>query len=91
MFTTKLFMKNKFSFSKSTMKKFCCSAVIRRPAPHFKSNSYWNGEFKQIALNDFAGKWVTLFFYPLDHTFVCPTEIIMFNDLSPKFEEISKH
>ena len=34
----------------------------------------------QIKLSDYAGKYVVLFFYPLDFTFVCPTEIIAFND-----------
>ena len=34
----------------------------------------------QISLSDYAGKYVVLFFYPLDFTFVCPTEIIAFND-----------
>ena len=34
----------------------------------------------QVSLSDYAGKYVVLFFYPLDFTFVCPTEIIAFND-----------
>ena len=34
----------------------------------------------QIKLSNYAGKYVVLFFYPLDFTFVCPTEIIAFND-----------
>jgi alkyl hydroperoxide reductase subunit AhpC len=38
------------------------------------------GEFKEISLDDFKGKYVVLFFYPLDFTFVCPTEIIAFSD-----------
>jgi alkyl hydroperoxide reductase subunit AhpC len=36
--------------------------------------------FKQINFSDYTGKYLVLFFYPLDFTFVCPTEIIAFND-----------
>ena len=39
-------------------------------------------EFKPVSDTDFAGKWLVLYFYPKDFTFVCPTEIIEFdNDL----------
>jgi len=43
-----------------------------------------NGEFKEISLADFKGKYVCLFFYPLDFTYVCPSEIvsIMFSPMS---------
>ena len=40
------------------------------------------GQFKEISLADYKGKYVVLFFYPLDFTFVCPTEIIAFSDRS---------
>ena len=39
-----------------------------------------DGSFKEISLSDYRGKYVVLFFYPLDFTFVCPTEIIAFSD-----------
>lgn len=48
---------------------------INLPAPGFTLESYHNGEFKQVSLSDFKGKWVVLFFYPADFTFVCPTEL----------------
>ena len=38
------------------------------------------GEFKEISLDNYKGKNVVLFFYPLDLTFVCPTEIIAISD-----------
>lgn len=63
------------------------SRLVGNPAPDFKSNALVNGEFKEIGLNDFKGKWKILFFYPLDFTFVCPTEIIAFSDAAPKFKE----
>lgn len=64
-------------------------AYVRRPAPEFKGNSWWNNEFKEISLSGFKGKWVVLFFYPLDFTFVCPTEIVAYNDLSDEFAQNS--
>merc|ERR1719305_1660363 len=42
-----------------------------------------------ISLDDYKGKYVVLFFYPLDFTFVCPTEIIAFNDRAGEFEAIN--
>jgi alkyl hydroperoxide reductase subunit AhpC len=40
-----------------------------------------------LRLGDFAGKWICLYFYPLDFTFVCPTEIKAFSDAVPDFED----
>lgn len=53
---------------------------IRKPAPAFTATAYVNGAFKKVSLSDFSGKYLVLFFYPLDFTFVCPTEIIAFSD-----------
>lgn len=64
-------------------------AIVRNEAPNFKGLAYWNGEMKKISLEDFKGKYVVLFFYPLDNTFVCPTEIVAFNDSAPSFEKIN--
>ena len=49
--------------------------------------AYVDGGFKKISLNDYLGKYVVLFFYPLDFTFVCPTEICAFNDAANKFRD----
>ncbi len=46
-----------------------------------------NGEFIEVRSSDYKGKWLVVFFYPLDFTFVCPTEIREFNKLYPKFRE----
>ena len=43
------------------------------------------GNFGKITLNQFKGKWIILFFYPLDFTFVCPTEIISFAERQNEF------
>ena len=56
-----------------------------KPAPHFEGMAVVNGEFKKISLSDYKGKYVVLFFYPLDFTFVCPTEIIAFSESADKF------
>lgn len=47
-----------------------------------------DGSFKQVSLSDYKGKHVVLFFYPLDFTFVCPTEIIAFSDKAAEFEKL---
>jgi peroxiredoxin 1 len=61
---------------------------IGKPAPNFKSVSVVNSEFKEISLSDYKGKYLVLFFYPMDFTFVCPTEIISFSDRVEEFRAI---
>jgi alkyl hydroperoxide reductase subunit AhpC len=60
---------------------------VTKPAPDFTAEAVLNGEFKQIKLSDYRGKYVVLFFYPLDFTFVCPTELIAFNDELAEFSK----
>jgi alkyl hydroperoxide reductase subunit AhpC len=48
-------------------------SLIRKPAPLFVAPAWYNGEFVDVSIADFKGKYVVLFFYPLDFTFVCPT------------------
>ncbi|KAK5577175.1 hypothetical protein RB653_002113 [Dictyostelium firmibasis] len=60
---------------------------IRKPAPAFKGEAVVNGEFKTISLDDYKGKYLYLFFYPLDFTFVCPTEIIAFSNAAEEFRK----
>ena len=66
-------------------------ARVQRPAPHFEGMSWNVDAFKKISLDDYKGKYLVLFTYPLDFTFVCPTEIIEFNDKASKFRENSKN
>lgn len=64
-------------------------AFIGKKAPEFKG-TVWNGkEFKETKLSDYLGKWVVLFFYPLDFTFVCPTEICSFSDSYSQFKSLN--
>lgn len=62
---------------------------VQQPAPEFKGQAVVEGDFKEIKLADFKGKYLVLFFYPLDFTFVCPTEIIAFSDAMDKFRAIN--
>ncbi len=57
------------------------SVLVGRKAPNFKADAVANGEFLEIQLSDYIGKKsVLLFFYPLDFTFVCPTELHAFQE-----------
>lgn len=59
--------------------------AIQKPAPEFSTQAVVNGEFQTVKLSQYRGKYVVLFFYPLDFTFVCPTEIIAFSDRVEEF------
>nr|ARW63746.1 2-Cys peroxiredoxin [Chondria sp. (in: red algae)] len=50
-------------------------------APDFSAVAVYEQEFKSISLSDYLGKYVILLFYPLDFTFVCPTELIAFSEV----------
>ncbi|CAH8846901.1 unnamed protein product [Trichobilharzia szidati] len=63
------------------------AAQVQRPAPDFCGMAVVDGQFKEIKLQDYAGKYLVLFFYPLDFTFVCPTEIIAFSDRIDEFKK----
>ncbi len=63
------------------------SIQVGQPAPDFTTKAVVNGQFEDITLSSFRGKNVILFFWPLDFTFVCPTEIVAFSDAMPKFAE----
>ena len=62
------------------------ATLVGKPAPKFKSAAIVKGAIKpEVSLDDYKGKWVVLFFYPLDFTFVCPTEINGFADRVSEF------
>jgi alkyl hydroperoxide reductase subunit AhpC len=62
---------------------------VGSPAPLFTLDAVVNQEFKKISLSDYLGKWVVLFFYPGDFTFVCPTEIKGFSKSLDEFTKAS--
>ena len=51
-------------------------------------NAVIDGEFKKVSLQDYAGKYVVLLFYPFDFTYVCPTELISFSENMKRFREL---
>lgn len=63
------------------------AVAVQREAPNFKATAVKGREFVDVELSQYRGKYVVLFFYPLDFTFVCPTEIIAFDQ---KLEEFQK-
>ncbi|KAG8013971.1 Peroxiredoxin [Nibea albiflora] len=64
-------------------------AQIGKLAPDFTAKAVMpGGQFGDLKLSDYRGKYVVFFFYPLDFTFVCPTEIIAFSDAAEEFRKI---
>ncbi|MCB9673034.1 MAG: peroxiredoxin [Alphaproteobacteria bacterium] len=63
-------------------------SIIGNKAPHFAGEAAKDGEIVEISLDQYAGKWLVLFFYPLDFTFVCPTELVAFSDRAEDFKAI---
>jgi len=64
-------------------------AFVTKPAPHFEGTAVASdGEFVDVKLSDYKDKYLVFFFYPLDFTFVCPTEIIAFSDRVDEFRAI---
>lgn len=61
--------------------------MINAPAPKFTAQAYTNGEIRTVKLDDYRGKWVVLFFYPADFTFICPTEL---GELAYHYQELQQ-
>lgn len=65
------------------------SVLVTQKAPDFTATAVMpDGQFKELSLSDYKGKHVLLFFWPLDFTFVCPTEIIAFSDRAKDFLDL---
>ena len=64
------------------------SVLVGQETPNFKAKCVFTNEVKDIDLKEYRGKYVVLFFYPLDFTFVCPTELHAFQD---RLEDFSKN
>ena len=64
------------------------STLVTQQAPDFTAQAVTPGnDFAELTLSSYQGKYVVLFFYPLDFTFVCPSEIIAFNKALGEFEK----
>jgi alkyl hydroperoxide reductase subunit AhpC len=78
---------DRYIFEEMTLR--AASAIIGKTAPFFKAQS-WScsgKDFKELSLDDYKSKWLVLFFYPLDFTFVCPTEIVEFSNHAKSFRQ----
>jgi len=63
-------------------------AFVQGEAPDFSAKTVSNGQIVDFKLSSLKGKYIVLFFYPLDFTFVCPTEIIAFSEAAEEFKKI---
>ncbi|HNX24171.1 MAG TPA: peroxiredoxin [Spirochaetota bacterium] len=61
--------------------------VIGKTIPFRTFDAFYNGKITTINLDDYKGKWIILFFYPADFTFVCPTELKEMSDYYNDFKE----
>jgi peroxiredoxin (alkyl hydroperoxide reductase subunit C) len=61
--------------------------LVGQPAPNFEVEGYFKGKFEKYSLKSIDGKWAYLLFYPLDFTFVCPTEVLSFSKAANEFAE----
>ncbi|GAB1225423.1 hypothetical protein ENUP19_0252G0059 [Entamoeba nuttalli] len=99
-----MFLQNEKNEEKECCKECCCprikafkkfintfeKAQIGKEAPEFKAPAYCPcGSIKEIDINEYRGKYVVLLFYPLDWTFVCPTEMIGYSELAGQLKEIN--
>ena len=64
------------------------TSLVQQKAPEFKGQAVVNGQFKELSLHDSEKKYLVLVFYPLDFTFVCPTELIAFSDRIGDFKKL---
>ncbi|CAG7890486.1 unnamed protein product [Brassica rapa] len=84
------------SLSSSSRRSFAVKAqtddlpLVGNKAPDFEAEAVFDQEFIKVKLSEYIGKkYVILFFYPLDFTFVCPTEITAFSDRYAEFEKLN--
>nr|QUE29297.1 bas1 [Erythrotrichia welwitschii] len=63
--------------------------LVGQTAPDFSGTAVFDQEFQTIKLSDYKGKYLVLFFYPLNFTFVCPTEITAFSDKYDEFQQLN--
>ncbi len=61
--------------------------LVGKKAPNFNAQAVFGNDTKEIQLSDYEGKYVLFFFYPLDFTFVCPTELVTFQSKLSEFKD----
>ena len=63
--------------------------LVGQQAPEFQLEGFFRGAFSNYKLSDYRGRWVILLFYPLDFTFVCPTEVLSFSNAADELHELN--
>jgi len=63
-------------------------SMIGKHLPSFKSRAVIGGQITEFSSEQLAGRWAVVFFYPLDFTFVCPTEILAFSEAASRFKAL---
>ncbi|MFM7321191.1 MAG: peroxiredoxin [Armatimonadota bacterium] len=68
-------------------------SLVGKPAPDFTAPAAFPGDssagpVKTVSLSDYRGKWLVFFWYPLDFTFICPTEIVALSDRLDEIQEM---
>lgn len=61
---------------------------IGKPAPDFEATAYVDGDFQNVRLSDYKGRWVFICFYPADFTWVCPTELAAIGARYQEFRDL---
>ncbi|CAI0462664.1 unnamed protein product [Linum tenue] len=96
LFQSSAFANARSSANRALRKSFVVKAtqselpLVGNVAPDFEAEAVFDQEFIKVKLSEYIGKkYVILFFYPLDFTFVCPTEITAFSDRHAEFEKIN--
>lgn len=62
---------------------------VAQQAPDFETTGVFGSDFKPVKLADYKGKWLVLFFYPFDFTFVCPTELLGLSERMDEFKKLN--
>jgi len=62
--------------------------IIGKKLPDLPVDVFFNERIEKKKLSDYAGKWLVLFFYPADFTFICPTELREMADMYSEFQKI---
>ncbi|HCF59248.1 MAG TPA: thioredoxin peroxidase [Myxococcales bacterium] len=62
---------------------------VLQKAPDFRAPALLGDKVAEVGLADYSGKWVLLFFYPLDFTYVCPTELLELSRRAPEFAALN--
>lgn len=61
---------------------------VGHKAPDFEASAFADGEIRTVRSSDYRGRWLIVVFYPLDFTFVCPTELLAFAHETSAFDRL---